>query len=187
LALARANALLHLSGHRREAAWQVAGMAAMPALLNNAPIYENHLALPAATEGQEILADYRSMGLTLNRHPLALLRHKLAAMKLSTSLELRGFGNGKLARTTGIVIGRQRPQTAKGTVFVTLEDETGTTNVIVWPDIVERQRRELLNASLLTVYGVWQREGQVTHLVARYLVDHSAMLGQLAIASRDFH
>lgn len=186
-ALARANALLSLSGHRRQAAWQVSGMAAMPQLLKDAPIAEEAISLPHASEGQEVLADYASLGLTLNRHPLALLRHRFKAMNLSTALEMKAFGNGKLARTTGIVTVRQRPQTAKGTLFVTLEDETGTTNVIVWPALLEKQRKEILNASLMTVYGIWQREGKVTHLIAKRIVDHSTMLGSLSVESRDFY
>jgi error-prone DNA polymerase len=186
-ALARANALLSLSGHRRQAAWQVAGMAPAPALLKDAPIAEEVLALPCASEGQEIVADYASLGLTLNRHPLALLRDRFKAMNLSTARDMRSFPNGKLARTTGLVTMRQRPETARGTLFVTLEDETGVTNVIVWPGLMEKQRKELLNASLLTVYGVWQCEGEVMHLIAKRVVDHSEMLGSLSIESRDFH
>jgi error-prone DNA polymerase len=186
-ALARANALLSLSGHRRQAAWQVAGMVPAPALLKDAPVAEDPVALPSASEGQEIVADYASFGLTLNRHPLALLRARFKAMNLSTARDMRSFPNGKLARTTGLVTMRQRPETARGTLFVTLEDETGVTNVIVWPGLMEKQRKELLNARLLTVYGVWQREGEVMHLIAKRVVDHSVMLGSLSIGSRNFH
>ena len=82
---------------------------------------------------------------------------------------------------------RQRPGTAKGTMFITLEDETGVINVIVWTDVQERQRKEILQAQLLTVYGVWQCAGEVRHLVAKRVVDHSALLGNLMISSRDFH
>jgi error-prone DNA polymerase len=186
-ALARANALLSLSGHRRQAAWQVAGMLPAPKLLKDAPIVEDDLALPSASEGQEIMADYASIGLTLNRHPLALLRERFKAMNLSTAQEMKSFPNRKLARTAGLVTMRQRPETASGTLFVTLEDETGVTNVIVWPGLLEKQRREILNASLLTVYGIWQREGEVMHLIAKRVVDHSELLGDLTVTSRDFH
>jgi error-prone DNA polymerase len=186
-ALARANALLSLSGHRRQAAWQVAGMQAMPALLKDAPIEEAPLILPPASEGQEIVADYANLGLTLHRHPLALLRAQLRKMNLSSALELQSFPDRKLARTTGLVTVRQRPQTANGTLFVTLEDETGNTNVIIWPALLEQQRKEILNARLMTVYGIWQREGSVTHLVAKRVVDHSAMLGMLSVGARNFH
>jgi error-prone DNA polymerase len=185
-ALARANALLALTGHRRQAKWEVAGMLPPPALLRDAPIVEAPLILPPASEGQEIIADYASTGLTLQRHPLALLRPRLRQMNLSTALEMKGFANRKLARTTGIVTMRQRPPTAKGTMFVTLEDETGITNVIIWPDLVDKQRKEILNAQLMTVYGIWQSKDDVRHLVAKRIVDHSELLGELSISSRDF-
>lgn len=185
-ALARANALLPLTGHRRQAKWEVAAMTPPPVLLRNAPIIEAPLQLPPAAEGQEIVADYHSTGLTLNRHPLALLRPRLKKMNLSTALEMKGFADRKIARTTGIVTMRQRPPTAKGTMFVTLEDETGITNVIIWPALVEKQRKEVLNAQLMTVYGIWQTKEGVHHLVAKRIVDHSYLLGDLSVTSRDF-
>jgi len=185
-ALARANALLALTGHRRQAKWEVAAMLPPPALLRDAPIIEAPVILPPASEGQEIIADYASTGLTLQRHPLALLRPRLKQMNLSTALEMKGFADRKIARTSGIVTMRQRPPTAKGTMFVTLEDETGITNVIIWPDLVDKQRKEILNAQLMTVYGIWQSKDDVRHLVAKRIVDHSYFLGELSISSRDF-
>ena len=137
-----------------------------------------------------MLADYRATGLSLTQHPLALLRPQLAAFKVLPANVLKHFPDGRLARASGIVTHRQRPETAKGVVFVTLEDETGSVNVIVWPREVEAQRRPLLAATLLTVYGVWQcssqQGGEVRHLVARKLVDHSALLQGLDSRSRDF-
>jgi error-prone DNA polymerase len=137
-----------------------------------------------------MLADYRALGLTLNRHPLALLREQLAGFKVQTAAELRGCPHGRLARASGLVTHRQRPPTAKGTMFVTLEDETGAINVIVWPKVVEAQRQPLLAARLLTVYGQWQRQGDdrhaVMHLVATRVVDHTPLLQGLAAPSRDF-
>ena len=190
-ALAAANALLPLAGHRREARWTVAGLAreaqSRRGLMQAAPVAEPHLALPQAPEGKELIADYGSLGLTLGRHPLALLRPRLRAMRLASAAELRDYPDGRLARTSGIVTVRQRPGTAKGVMFVTLEDETGNTNIICWPSLIERQRRELLNARLLTVYGTWQRAGEVCHLVAQFLIDHTALLGDLHTESRDFH
>ena len=186
-ALAAANALFALAGHRRQANWEVAALLPVTALLRDAPIIETALALPAASEGHDIVADYRSTGLTLNRHPLALLRPRLRQMKLSSALELKGYGNGKLVRTSGLVTMRQRPGTAKGTMFVTLEDETGVINVILWKDVQERDRLAILQSSLMTVYGVWQCVGEVRHLVAKKVFDHSALLGQLQIESRNFH
>ncbi len=128
--------------------------------------------------------------MSLRGHPLALLRAQLAALRVQPAAVLRGFRSGQLARASGLVTHRQRPATAKGVVFVTLEDETGSVNVIVWPDVAAAQRRPLLASRLLTVYGVWQREGEgeraVMHLIARRLVDHTALLQGLASRSRDF-
>jgi error-prone DNA polymerase len=186
-ALAQSNALVGLAGHRRQAKWEVAGMLPVPRLLRDAPIIEPSLILTPATEGQELIADYASIGLTLNRHPLALLRPRLHKMQLLNSLTLKGCSNRTLVRTCGLVTMRQRPATAKGTMFLTLEDETGTINVIVWPALVTRQRKEVLGAQLMTVYGLWQVEGQVRHLVARRIIDHTVLLGKLQINSRDFH
>ncbi|MBI2223652.1 MAG: error-prone DNA polymerase [Betaproteobacteria bacterium] len=185
--LAAAGALAALSGHRRIAHWQVAGVEQPIALFKDAPLVETLPGFAAPSEGEDLVADYASLGLTLGRHPLALLRPRLQRMRLSTAAELRGFPHGRLARAAGIVIGRQHPDTASGVVFVTLEDETGSINVIVWRDVGEAQRRELLGSRLLAVHGVLERQGEVVHLIARRLVDHSVLLGKLATASRDFH
>jgi error-prone DNA polymerase len=159
----------------------------MPALLAGTGFDEAQPALPAPTEGQDIVADYRRLGLTLRRHPLALLRSQLRARRLATSEDIRAAPHGRIVRTAGIVIGRQRPDTASGVVFVTIEDETGATNVIVWRDLGDRQRRELLGARLLAVYGRVEREGSVVHVLAGRLVDLTPMLGALPTRSRDFH
>jgi error-prone DNA polymerase len=137
--------------------------------------------------GEALLADYRSTGLSLTAHPLALLRGELAAFKVQPAAVLALCRHGQLARASGLVTHRQRPETARGVVFVTLEDETGAVNVIVWPKVAELQRKPLLAATLLTVYGIWQREGEVRHLIAQKLVDHSALLQGLVSKSRDFH
>ncbi|HXL74603.1 MAG TPA: OB-fold nucleic acid binding domain-containing protein, partial [Burkholderiales bacterium] len=144
-------------------------------------------ALEPPREGEDIIADYASLGLTLGRHPLALLRSRLGKLRLLTAGELRLRPHGGTARVAGLVTCRQRPDTASGVIFVTLEDETGCINVVVWHRLAERQRGELLGARLLGVQGVIERDGEVVHLVARRLFDHSALLGPLAAASRDFH
>jgi error-prone DNA polymerase len=185
--LAAAGALEALSGHRHQAYWQVAGIETGAHILRDAPVAEPPAVLPPPTEGENIVADYASTGLTLGRHPLALLRSRLARLRFATADELKLLPGGTPARAAGIVTGRQRPGTASGTVFVTLEDETGYVNVIVWPHLIERQRRELLGARLMGVEGVLEREGEVMHLIARRLTDHSALLGKLETASRDFH
>ena len=186
-ALAAADALWSIAGHRRQARWEAASHRLQRDLMRDAPIEEPSPQLPLATEGREIVDDYASTGFTLRRHPLALLRPRLSRMKLSSAAALRDLPNGRLVRTTGIVTVRQRPGTAKGTIFVTLEDETGVINVIVWKDVVETQRRPLLSARLLTVHGVWQKQGEVRHVVANRLFDHSELLGRLDVSSRDFH
>jgi error-prone DNA polymerase len=118
---------------------------------------------------------------------LALLRRRLQAKRLVTAADIACTPHGRIARTAGIVIGRQRPDTVSGVVFVTLEDETGATNVIVWRDLFDRQRRELLGSRLMAVYGRVEREGEVVHLIAGHLVDLTPMLGSLHTRSRDFH
>jgi error-prone DNA polymerase len=184
--LAGGNALEALAGHRRQALWQAAGAVPDKDLLRPAGLSEETPVLEAPSEGQEILGDYRAQGLTLGRHPLALLRPQLLAKRFLPADVLMDFQNGQLARACGIVTVRQRPGTANGVLFLTLEDETGNVNVIVWPNLVEQQRREVLNSHLLGVYGVWQREGEVRHLVAKRLVDMSHLLGRLDTRSRDF-
>ncbi|WP_233865835.1 error-prone DNA polymerase [Paraburkholderia adhaesiva] len=186
-ALAAANALASIAGHRREAWWAVTAQHVVPALLRDASIAEAPLALPCASEGAEIVADYASLRLTLNRHPLELLRPGLAKQRFRTAAQLAQCRHGALARVCGIVTVRQRPGTANGTIFVSLEDETGSVNVIVHAALVERQRKELLGSSLMAVAGVVQREGEVVHLVAQRLEDHSRLLGRLATESRNFH
>ncbi|ODT79802.1 MAG: error-prone DNA polymerase, partial [Nitrosomonadales bacterium SCN 54-20] len=186
-ALASADALRTLSGHRRRTLWTVASHIRQRDLMRHAPVKETLPSLPAAPEEKEIAADYASTGLTLRRHPLALLRPMLARMNLRSAMELSDYPTGRLVRTTGIVTCRQRPGTASGVMFVTLEDETGITNVVLWNRIILNHRREVLNSKLLTVYGVWQSESGVKHLIAKRLVDHSHLLGNLAVESRDFH
>jgi len=189
--LAGSGALQALTGHRHQAAWAVAGIDTRPTeMLRATRSSEADVALVAPSEGEETHADYRALGLTLQRHPLALLRAQLAAFRIEPAARLRTFPNGRLARASGLVTHRQRPETAKGTVFVTLEDETGAVNVIVWPRVAEAQRKPLLGATLLTVYGQWQRQGEgdeaVMHLVAARMIDHTPLLQGLVTRSRDF-
>ena len=190
-ALAQADALRSLSGHRHQAAWSVAGIdTRATALLRETRVVEVAATLLPPSEADNMLADYRALGLTLNRHPLALLRDELAAFKVMPAAVLRGYPHGRIARASGLVTHRQRPETAKGTVFVTLEDDTGSINVIVWPAVAAAQRQPLLAARLLTVFGQWQRQGEgehaVMHLVAMKLIDHSELLQGLVSRSRDF-
>jgi error-prone DNA polymerase len=183
--LASAGALQSLAGHRRLAHWAAAGAERRSPL--DAPAPERTPQLAPPREGEDIVADYASLGLTLGRHPLALLREHLKRRRLLTSEELSRLRHGSMARVAGLVTCRQRPDTASGVIFVTLEDETGTVNVVVWRNVGERQKAELLGARLLGVQGVIERDGDVIHLVAKCLLDYSALLGSLAAPSRDFH
>jgi error-prone DNA polymerase len=185
-ALAAADALSSLAGHRRGALWETLAVDEktrldLPAMPSANP------ALKPPTEGEDIVADYETMGLTLRRHPLALLREKLAKRRIRSAAEVAEARNGQFIRAAGIVTCRQRPATASGVIFVTLEDETGYVNLIVWNDLAERQRRELLASRLLAVTGEVQREGRVVHILARRFEDLSAWLGRLAPSSHDFH
>ncbi len=195
-ALAAADALLPLAGHRRQQVWEAAAIKSAPGLLKAVPIHEAPLALANTPEGENILFDYRATGLSLRRHPLALLRQRLARRGLLSASELNALPDGQQVAGCGIVTVRQQPQTANGTIFVTLEDETGPVNVIVWKSLRQEQRAELLHARLLAVHGVWQRSeesgtakgfGAVRNLVAQRLEDLTPMLGRLGTQSRDFH
>ncbi|MBV8306645.1 MAG: error-prone DNA polymerase, partial [Gammaproteobacteria bacterium] len=190
-ALAAAGALAALSGNRHLAFWEVAGterpLPLAPAATLPASELEGRPLLTAPTEGQSIAADYASLGLTLGRHPLALLRGKLRAAALIPAAELQAAGHGARVRTAGIVLMRQRPATASGVTFLTLEDESGQVNVIVWERVGREQRRPLIEARLLEVHGELQHQEGVTHLIAHRLIDRSRLLGELTTRSRDFH
>ncbi|WP_374690736.1 error-prone DNA polymerase, partial [Accumulibacter sp.] len=185
--LAAAGALADLAGHRRQAAWAAAGVSLQLDLLHDTPPPESAVDLAAASEGENLVADYASTGLSLGRHPLCLLRDRLTAQRFVTACQLQAAADRQLLRAAGIVTCRQRPGTASGIVFVTLEDETGLANIVVHSRLAERQRRELLGARLLGVLGQVQREGTVVHLVAKRLVDLSVLLGRLPTTSRNFH
>jgi error-prone DNA polymerase len=190
-ALAAAGALAALSGNRHLAFWEVAGtersLPLAPAATRQAAAEEGRPLLRAPTEGERIVADYASLGLTLGRHPLALLRERLRAAALLPADEIKRAAHGASVRTAGIVLMRQRPATASGVIFLTLEDESGQVNVIVWERVGRAQRRALLESRLLEVHGELQRQDDVTHLIASRLIDRTHLLGELLTRSRDFH
>ena len=186
-ALADAGAVRGLAGHRHGARWAANGVQALPGLLAGAAPRENVIALPEPAEGQEILADYRSLGLTLGRHPLALLRERLTRKHILAASELRAIPSGRRVKVAGIVTHRQRPETASGVVFATLEDETGTANLIIWPKVMERQLEAVLGVNLMLVEGELQSEQGVIHVIASEIRDCSSWLGGLRAPSRDFH
>jgi error-prone DNA polymerase len=211
-ALAAADALRSLAGHRRQQMWDAAAQASLPPIFAQAAIHEPRLELPQAAEGEEIMFDYAATGLSLRRHPLALLRPRLARHGLKTAAELRQMLPGQKVRACGIVTVRQRPPTANGTLFITLEDETGVINLVVWSQTFARWRSALLASRLLAVEGIWQRstapqleasesaggyacgpdrdEPAVRHLVVMKARDVTRWLGRFAevgLNSRDFH
>ncbi len=186
-ALASAGAFDSLSGHRHRARWDVAGAETPTPLFQSMETYEPQPMLSRPSEAQDIIADYQSVGLTLRRHPLCLLRTRLDRFDYRTAESLGGLKTGVALNVAGIVTTRQRPGTASGVTFVTLEDETGYVNLIVWKRIADDFRKELLNSRLLGVQGELQRDGKVIHVIAERLFDHSDMLGDLQARSRDFH
>jgi DNA-directed DNA polymerase III PolC len=187
-ALAASDALAELAGHRHRAVWQVSGVErALPILPTETAVPEGIPLLRAPQESHDIVADYASTGLTLRRHPLALLREQLAKRGIIPTQELWERPNGDWVTTAGLVITRQRPGSAGGVTFVTMEDELGYVNLIVWERVAAAQREALLESRLLEVRGKLQREGDVLHVIARRLTDLSALLGDLSVESRNFH
>ncbi|MDW9405547.1 DNA polymerase III subunit alpha, partial [Pseudomonas soli] len=186
--LADAGAMRGLAGDRHQARWQVAAVQAqLPLFAEVESTLEQAVALPAPSIAEDLAADYDTLGTTLGPHPLTLLRTRLRALGCRSSRELAGVEHGDSIAVAGIVVGRQRPQTASGVTFVTLEDEHGMVNVVVWRDLAERQRRELVGSKLLKVSGQLEQESGVRHLIARRLEDISPLLQGLDVRSRDFH
>ena len=185
-ALAAAGALKPFAKNRHRARWSVAGIEKPPPLLERVRIPEAIPMLKAPTEGEDIMADYRRLGLSLGRHPLALLRERLHAMGLLEARAVRQLEHGARVCTAGLVIIRQRPANAVGVTFVTVEDEMGYVNLVVWENVAKRERRTLLGAMLLGVEGRVQKEGEVLHIIADRLHDQSRLLGSLTVRSRDF-
>lgn len=183
--LAAAGAFATLAGNRHQSYWAGLGIEE-PWALGDAPSAEAKPLLAVPSEGQNLVADYQSLGFTLGRHPLALLRHELERRRITTADKLASLPDKTRVQIAGLVTHRQRPGSANGVTFVTLEDETGHVNSIIWPDLGERERRTLIGARLLAISGTVQRDGEVVQLLATRLNDYSAMLGRLHYKSRDF-
>jgi error-prone DNA polymerase len=184
--LAAAGALASLSAHRHEASWRALGVERLPGLLHGLSAEEPPARLPIPSEGEQILADYRHLGLTTGRHPLALLRTQLTRFGFSSSTDLQQLADGSRVRVGGLVTHMQQPATASGVVFASLEDEHGILNIILWPKVFAMQRGCALESSLLVVDGTLQRRDRVAHVVARQLHNRSAWLGTMQRRSRDF-
>ena len=186
--LADAGALKPLAGHRHRARWAVAGVEAQRPLfdaLQATP--EQQVALPLPSLGEDIRADYATIGTTLGKHPMSLLRRQLAARRYRHSGELRALPHASAVAIAGLVTMRQRPQTASGVTFLTLEDEHGLVNVVVWRRLADRQRQALIESKLLAVRGRLETADGVRHLIAGHLEDLTPLLLGLDARSRDFH
>jgi error-prone DNA polymerase len=178
---------------RREALWAIKALRDEPlplfaaaAVRQKEPVPEVDepaVALRPMTAGSEVVEDYGHVGLTLRRHPVDFLRADLTARRIVTCTEAMEARDGRWLEAAGLVLVRQRPGSAKGVLFVTLEDETGIANLVVWPQTFEKFRRVVMGASMLAVRGRVQREGEVVHLVAHQLTDLSADLA--TVGSRD--
>ena len=195
--LARAGALAALSGHRHQAHWDAAGVEQPAAVwrVAEAPApYRTEVGLAAPTVGEDLKQDYRYLGLSLGPHPLSLLRGAPALRRHCTAADLELCRSGQLVRVAGLVTCRQRPGTATGVVFLTLEDETGNINLVVWSKVLERYRAAILQGQLLCVRGMAQREREVIHVMAGHIRDATWLLDELtaggepvSLAVRNFH
>ena len=185
--LADASALRGLAGHRHRARWATAGVEAQLPLFGNASPEERAIVLPAPSQAENTQADYARTGLTLGPHPLRQIRARLKAARCTDSKTLRTRPDKSHVRIAGMVTMRLRPQTACGITFVTIVDEHGLVNVVVWRTIAERQRRVLLESQLLVIDGQWEVQDGVCHLIAHHLRDLTHWLGSLDARSRDFH
>ena len=197
--LARSGALATLSGHRYQAHWDTAGID-RPSLLwksaNIATNYDNSVQLEGPSIDNNMLADYTYLGVTLGPHPIKLIRNQYTLKNCKSSSSLSECRNDQFIEVAGIVTCRQRPGTKTGVLFLTLEDETGNSNIIVWQSILKRFRSEVLQGSMLLVKGTVQKEGEVIHVIAGHIKDLSHLLPQssdqsappeLLIESRNFH
>ena len=186
-ALAEAAALRGIAGHRHRARWEVAATEKQPAdLLQGISLKDDATAIRPASETDDLRADYAATGLTLGRHPVTLIRSILRQRRVRTAQQLLQLKHGTHTRACGLITMRQRPMTANGTIFLTLEDETGHVNVVVWQRLWERQRSIILNASLIAVDGVMESDGEVYHLIARQVHDFDMLMKGLKTKSRDF-
>jgi error-prone DNA polymerase len=185
--LADAGALRGLAGHRHRALWLTSGVESQLPLFGRTSPTEQDIVLPLPTVTENMTADYAHSGLSLGPHPLRLLRSRLRAERYLDSRTLQKLPHATPVRAVGLVTQRQQPQTASGVTFITLEDEFGHVNVVVWSHIAQTQRRPYLEARLLAIEGRWESVDGVSHLIARRLTDLSGMLANLDARSRDFH
>ena len=191
-ALADADALQSLSGHRHQSQWQIMALEQPKPLLRdeqyqNASYFDDGVQLPAPQIAEEVLSDYRATGLTLRAHPLSLLRDRAPFNRCKRHTDLASIGHKRFVRIAGLVTCRQRPGTASGVLFLTLEDETGNSNIVVWERTQQHFRQALMNGKLLLVNGIVETKDNVTHVIAGALYDYSHELDNLSVRSHDFY
>ena len=185
--LADAGALRSLAGHRHRARWAVQGAELPQGVLAASGIAEERVQLRPPTRAADTFADYARLGYTLGAHPVALVRRQLRGRGARSARELQGIAHGTDTRVAGLVTVRQRPASASNVTFLTLEDETGLVNIVVWQQLAHEQRRELLESRLLAVDGTLEKVDGVQHLIARRLHNYNALIADLDARSRDFH
>ncbi len=175
--LAKADAFQALGLNRRQALWAIRGLGESPLpLLEAAERREEPVSLVPLTAGREVVEDYRATQLTLRQHPLFFLRDELASRRIIRCADLQAIRDGRKVEVAGIILVRQKPGSAKGVLFITIEDETGVANIILWPDRFEAQRTVVMSSAMIGVKGVVQREGEVIHVIADRIADYTAML-----------
>ena len=184
--LAEADAFCSLGINRRQALWTIRGLTdkVLPLFAaadgrertNRPELVEPAVALPPMTEGREVVEDYRSKGLTLRRHPLSFLRQELTKRRIVSCSDLQRVRDGQRTTVAGLILVRQKPGTAKGVTFMTIEDETEVANLVIWSSVFEKHRRLILSSGMIGCRGRLQREGEVTHLIAEHFVDLSDLL-----------
>jgi error-prone DNA polymerase len=186
-ALALADAFRSLTSHRHAAFWKALGIDRLPGMLAKVPQREGMPILPAPTDAEEVLTDYRELGFSTRKHLLDLLRPRLRRAGICTRREVAAIGNGEIVRVGGLVTHLQRPGTASGVVFASLEDETGINNIVIWPAVFDAQRHVILQANLMVVTGKLQSHDGVTHVVAETIENYSHWIAEIPRNSRDFH
>jgi error-prone DNA polymerase len=178
--LAEADAFTTIGLDRRQALWTIRGLSdtRLPLfdMVPAEPDPEPTVALAQMTAGRQVVEDYHSTGLSLRRHPVSFLRQDLQARRIVRCADLATTRDGKRLEVAGIILVRQRPGSARGVLFVTIEDETGHANLILWPSVFDRQRRLVLSASMIACRGKLQKEGEVIHVIADQLTDLSDLL-----------
>lgn len=182
--LADADAFRSMQLDRRQALWEISALADKPTGIFSGQasesVYEGQIKLPLMSDAEHVVQDYMATGLSIKAHPVSFVRQRLTALQVIATDRMGSFKNGDKVRVAGIVTVRQRPGTAKGVMFITIEDETGFANLVVWPKIFERFRKEILSAPMLMAEGKLQIEGEVIHLVVQRCFNVSDLLEKLA-------